>query len=1100
MKIKNIQLINAEEVSNLFQTKYGESSFIGALSGEKQIDLVTAASSTNAIVQGEQLEIQIGENYKIQLNEYQQDIIVELRDLGWGVLLFINEEAHYLRVNRKAQESEFEAIKNYPTLKIVDFGSGKNEVIKNLDSLVNLKHLQTLNLDHCPALIDLNGLNQLTTLETLFLDGFSIESEFNYISCLKSLRGFSQNGSTIKDLNHIKDLTKLTTLVLIGCSSLTSLEGISGLTNLNSLNLRHCKSLKSLEGITGLSNLTSLNLSYCRSLTSLEGISGLTNLTSLDLSDCRSLTSLEGISGLTNLTLLDLRYCESLTSLEGISSLTNLTSLSLNNCYDLTTIEGISGLTNLTSLNLVSCKSLISLEGITGLTNLTSLDLGMCESLTSLEGISGLTSLTSLNLESCKSLTSLEVISGLTNLISLDLKWCKSLTSLEVIKGLTNLTSLDLCGCQSLTSLEGITGLTNLTSLDLRMCESLTNLEGISGLTSLTSLNLDSCLKLTRLEEILGLTNLTSLNLGWCKYLTNLEVIKGLTNLTSLNLRWCKSLTSLEGISGLTNLTSLDLGSCVKLTRLEEILGLTNLTSLNLENCKSLTSLEGISCLTNLTSLNLEMCESLTSLEVISSLTNLTSLDLCGCQSLTSLEGITGLTNLTSLNLEYCKSVIFIKKLNSLSSLNKLVLSGCSNIRDFEELIHCPNLKEVYWIQEASCSYVLTGSAVRRKDSLFIEKRIIVWIDNLKFTKIPIAFANELIAAVSLIEKEALAKEQFIHLAQAMRVRGFGDGESGNAFTATTWELWVEAVMQKSDAFQEILEFTTQNIDPDREIEVVVTPILTALAEISMLYPSAKEWAINFVMELVAPFKENEDWARTLAPAAAVFYAGMELQEEVTFWLNKGTHPHIPKWKDTILLALATYYTQKADYTNSRKYLKNITLPDVQDQGRVLLAKAMCVDFPQEALEEFIAIKDVVLQTALAKQLALESSILASSEGLYQILLCLEQTPALFSEFVVNVLEKQPSSQFVQCIEALFAQPIEKSSSATAFLALCNEPTVIENIGKLNLQEFKIELQEEVNKERVSLVKDFVSTLIEKELINEKFREKFQHDLTTNLL
>ena len=55
------------------------------------------------------------------------------------------------------------------------------------------------------------------------------------------------------------------------------------------------------------------------------------------------------------------------------------------------------------------------------------------------------------------------------------------------------------------------------------------------------------------------------------------------------------------------------------------------------------------------------------------------------------------------------------------------------------------------------------------------------------------------------------------------------------------------------------------------------------------------------------------------------------------------------------------------------------------------------------------------------------------------------------------------------------------------------------NIGKLNLQEFKNELQEEVNKERVSLVKDFVSTLIEKELINEKFREKFQHDLTTNL-
>ena len=54
-----------------------------------------------------------------------------------------------------------------------------------------------------------------------------------------------------------------------------------------------------------------------------------------------------------------------------------------------------------------------------------------------------------------------------------------------------------------------------------------------------------------------------------------------------------------------------------------------------------------------------------------------------------------------------------------------------------------------------------------------------------------------------------------------------------------------------------------------------------------------------------------------------MFYAGMELHEEVIFWLNKGTHPHIPKWKDTILLALATYYAQKADYTNSRFFDSN---------------------------------------------------------------------------------------------------------------------------------------------------------------------------------
>ena len=184
------------------------------------------------------------------------------------------------------------------------------------------------------------------------------------------------------------------------------------------------------------------------------------------------------------------------------------------------------------------------------------------------------------------------------------------------------------------------------------------------------------------------------------------------------------------------------------------------------------------------------------------------------------------------------------------------------------------------------------------------------------------------------------------------------------------------------------------------------------------------------------------------------------------------------------MLALATYYAQKADYTNSRKYLNNITLPDVQDQGRVLLAKAMCIDFPQEAVEEFVKIKDVVLQTSLAKELALETTILASSEGLYQILLCLEQTPALFSEFVSNVLEKQPSSQFVQSIEALFAQPSETISLTLEFITLCDNPEVIEFVGQRRIEKLKEELKGCEMEERTFLLSSFMSLLVAKNLLN----------------
>ena len=132
-------------------------------------------------------------------------------------------------------------------------------------------------------------------------------------------------------------------------------------------------------------------------------------------------------------------------------------------------------------------------------------------------------------------------------------------------------------------------------------------------------------------------------------------------------------------------------------------------------------------------------------------------------------------------------------------------------------------------------------------------------------------------------------------------------------------------------------------------------------------------------------------------------------------------------------------------------------------------------------------------------ELALEPSILASSEGLYQILLCLEQTPALFSEFVSNVLEKQPSSHFVQSIESLFAQPSETSSSATAFMALCNEPSVVDLIGKINVNNLKKELNVKSNEERFPLVSDFITLLIEKKYIGEEYRNELQNELTKNV-
>jgi Leucine-rich repeat (LRR) protein len=964
MKTKNIRLINAEEVSHLFQTKYDNSSFIRVISGEQKIDLATSSYCTNEVVEGDKLEIKIGSSYVIELDDYSSEIELELKNLGWGLILFINKEAYYFRSDRLAFETEFISIKNYTALKIVDFGSGKNLAIKNLDCLSELKQVQILNVNNCPSLADLKGLVNLTTIETLFLDGFSLENELQYLAYLNSLYNLYQNDSAIKDLKHIK-------------------------------------------------NIKSLNALY--------------------LSDCKSLTSVEGISGLTNLTKLDLTSCVSLTNLDGISSLTNLTTLMLGGCELLKSLDGVSSLIKLTTLNLNYCSSLVDINSISDLKNLKFLNLGDCDSILEINSLSSLKNLKWLNLNH----------TGLYN----DVKSCWDL-NLSPIKELKNLTYLTIRS-NSLINVDDLSELVNLKTLIFTGCKCLRNINSLSYLINLETLEFTNCKSLSDINVLSSLNKLSTLDLGWTS-VNNLDCFKNLTNLKSLILYGCYSLLDFEGLSELKNLNYLDISG---------------------------NKFKNVNFLMNLT--------------------NLKTLDLSGCDFLINIEGISSAISLTSLNLIGCNSIISIKKIKKLPKLNQIKLDDCSNIRDFEELIHCPNLKVVTWIHDASCSYVLTGSAVRRKDSLLIEEKIEGWINDLQFSKDHISFANELIAAVSLIENETIAKVQFIHHAQAMRERGLADGDSGNAFCVTTWELWVEAVMKQTEVFQEIVELSIQNINAAREIEVVLSPIISALADVPIQSPNAKSWALNFVEQQLELVVSNEDWARTIAPAAAVFYAGFELQEKVLFWLNKGTHPHLPKWRDTILLALVIYFAKKEEYVNARKYLNEIVLTDIQDQARVELAQSMCVHLPQEALEQFSSIQDLVLQTAVAQRFSIEPSILSSSDGIYQLLLCLEQTPELFSEFVANILEKQPNTQFVQSIEALFSKPVESNGISNEFISLCENPEVLQFVAQRKIDKLKQELQDGSIEERALLLNSFIALLVDKKILDVEESKELQLTLTT---
>ena len=426
-----------------------------------------------------------------------------------------------------------------------------------------------------------------------------------------------------------------------------------------------------------------------------------------------------------------------------------------------------------------------------------------------------------------------------------------------------------------------------------------------------------------------------------------------------------------------------------------------------------------------------------------------------------------------------------MKHLAKLKNLIDLNLSSSGNIRDFEELINCYNLKRVYWIENAICSYVLAGSAVKRKDFDFIENRINDWIQDIKFSKNPIAFANEIIAASVLVTSKAQATTHLINAASQIRARGLADGEKGNAISAYVWELWADAALQLgAENFTACFESALANLNTEREIEVLLSPMLTALADVPIQYPSAKTWALNLVSQTLLPISEQEDAARMAAPAAAVFYAGMQMPEEVLLWLKRGTHPNIPRWKDTVLLALVNYYATKNNFVKAREYTSQIELPDVKDQARILLAEAMAGTMPNEALEEFASISDLLQQLALAKKLMLEPKVTSNSKGIYQLLLCLEQSPTDLGDFIKTLLSQNPESKLVSAIEALFAkEPQVASTSATALLTICANPSISDFISPRVLERLKQEFQETAANERLYLNKELTAQLIEKKLL-----------------
>jgi pentatricopeptide repeat protein len=559
--MKKITLINPEIAQTIFKrwNWLDESTYLIKVEGTTN-EIMCSASVCCANLLAENLSIGFGSIYSISLEDFGQEIVIEIKEIqNLGVIVIIQDIPWMLRVFRHGVKEEILQIgKRFPSLRIIDFGSAKNPNIQNLDSLMACEALQILNLDNCPGLQDISGLSSFTKLNTLWLDGFTNSGQFKFIASCRSLEKLSQNISQLRSIEHISDLSLLNILSITQNSNLTDLSPLANLSALTNLNLRYCENLTDLSPLSGLDVLANLDLSGCTYLTNLWPLSGLDALANLDLSGCDNLTDLSPLSNLSALTYLKLNGCEKITDLSPIAKLVALTRLSLFG-LNITDLSPLAGLGMLTNLCLQGCEKLTDLSPLSSLVVLTNLNLGECQKLTDLSPLAELGVLTNLRLNTCDNLTDLSPLSNLSALTNLNLSGCENLTDLSPLSGLDALANLDLSCCEKLTDLSPLSSLVVLTNLNLGECQKLTDLSPLSGLDALANLDLSGCENLTDLSPLSNLSALTYLNLGRCEKLSDLSPISGLDALTNLRLYKCENLFRIQAISRLPQLKEIDL-------------------------------------------------------------------------------------------------------------------------------------------------------------------------------------------------------------------------------------------------------------------------------------------------------------------------------------------------------------------------------------------------------------------------------------------------------------------------------------------------------------------------------------------------------------
>jgi len=203
----------------------------------------------------------------------------------------------------------------------------------------------------------------------------------NYPNCYDIRGTVTISGNDITNLNGLKNINRINTLIIRDNPSLTSLKGLDSLRVLTGYYGLVIENNPSLTDLSALNNLEdAAYILFIANNDALTNLSGLNNLSEvhmyITISDNASLIDLSGLEGITNTGHLSIYDNSSLQTLKGLDNLEYLGyELSIWNNTSLTNIKDLKNLNELglfdgnnkDDLSIYNNSSLTSLEGLDNL-------------------------------------------------------------------------------------------------------------------------------------------------------------------------------------------------------------------------------------------------------------------------------------------------------------------------------------------------------------------------------------------------------------------------------------------------------------------------------------------------------------------------------------------------------------------------------------------------------------------------------------------------------------------------------------------------------------------------------------------------------------